>query len=712
MGYKNSPVYVQRQIDRLLRKFRKFVRAYVDDVVVYFKTLEEYLNHLRQIFNLFVESGISVNPKKAFLGYPSVQLLGQKVDSLGLWTAEDKLQAIAKLSFPETLAKLETYLGMTGWLRDYIANYAILAKPLQDRKTLILAASPKSGQERKNFASRSLLQLPSEAELIAFQALQEALSTPSFLAHFDEEAVLYIDLDASKVGFGAMIYHLKGELIGDYPKRSQVQPVLFLSRLLKDAETRYWPTELEIAGIVWVLRKTRHMVESASRTVVYTDHGSALGIAKQTSLSTSFTAKLNLRLIRASEYIQRFRDLEFRHKPGREHIVPDALSRLSNPAAKEAASRCRDDIVGELDALHGYAYTTTSLVELSPDLRKQLLDGYKKDSAWVKISKTLDANKEAGENAAQLPFSRDGEGLIWKTDASTGDLAFTSSRLCVPASCVLVFLEVAHSGSHVGFAKCYESISRQWYIRGLSRQLREYIRHCPQCQLYQTPRHLPHGSLQPILTPPTPYYILTIDFILALPKSRKGYDVIMSVTDKFSRKITLIPGKNTFTAEDWASRLLRRLQKIDWGLPKQIISDRDRKFLSELWKALFTKLGVKLLYSTVYHSQIDGSSERTNQTVEIALRFWMSTLDDVAAWPVTIPAIQAAYNNFISAPLGRAPNEVASGFSLNLPLDLGAYEKQLLPENIARLEAADAIAFAQMNSKFHYDRRHQSQFFR
>lgn len=87
----------------------------------------------------------------------------------------------------------------------------------------------------------------------------------------------------------------------------------------------------------------------------------------------------------------------------------------------------------------------------------------------MKISKTLDVNKEAGENAAQLPFSRDGEGLIWKTDASTGDLAFTPSRLCVLASCVSVFLEVAHSGSHVGFAKCYESISRQWYIRGLFR---------------------------------------------------------------------------------------------------------------------------------------------------------------------------------------------------------------------------------------------------
>ena len=352
-------------------------------------------------------------------------------------------------------------------------------------------------------------------------------------------------------------------------------------------------------------------------------------------------------------------------------------------------------------------------MELSSELRKQLLDGYQKESSWKKISDTLDAN--TGEDAAQLPFVRGTDGLIWKVDSSTGDHGFTPSRLCVSNSCVQTFFEVAHSGgNHPGFAKCYDIISRQWYIRGLTRQLREYLRHCPQCQLYQTPRHLPYGSLQPILTPPVPYHTLTIDFILALPKSSKGYDVLLSVTDKFSRKITLIPGKSTFTAEDWADRLLRRLRKIDWGLPKQIISDRDRKFLSELWKALFTKLGVKLLYSTAYHPQTDGSSERTNQTVEIAIRFWMSTLDDVTAWPLTIPAIQSGYNNAISAPLGKSPNEVAAGFSLNQPLDLGAHEKELLPKDrhIARLEAADAIAFAQTNSKYHYDRRHHPQFFR
>ncbi len=147
---------------------------------------------------------------------------------------------------------------------------------------------------------------PTARELASFKTIQDLLSCPSYLVHPNPERQIFIDLDASKeFGFGAMIYHLKGNLAtGDYLARKAVEPILFLSRLLNPAETRYWPTELELAGIVWVLRKIRHMIESSKHpTLIFTDHGAALGIAKQTSLSTSSTDKLNLRLIRASEYL-------------------------------------------------------------------------------------------------------------------------------------------------------------------------------------------------------------------------------------------------------------------------------------------------------------------------------------------------------------------------------------------------------------------------
>ena len=102
----------------------------------------------------------------------------------------------------------------------------------------------------------------------------------------------------------------------------------------------------------------------------------------------------------------------------------------------------------------------------------------------------------------------------------------------------------------------------------------------------------------------------------------------MSVTCKFSKQVILVEGKDIWSAKDWAYALLRCLNMIDWGLFLELITNRDPKFLSKFWKALFTKLGVKLLYSTVYHMQTDGFSERINQIIEIALGFFIYALED------------------------------------------------------------------------------------
>lgn len=117
MGYKNSPALVQRHVDRILKEHQGYAKAYIDDIVVFSRTLEEHLSHLEAIFSTFRNRRISVKPTKSFLGYPTVQLLGQRVDSLGLTTTEERLRAITALKFPKTLNEWETYLGLTGWLR-------------------------------------------------------------------------------------------------------------------------------------------------------------------------------------------------------------------------------------------------------------------------------------------------------------------------------------------------------------------------------------------------------------------------------------------------------------------------------------------------------------------------------------------------------------------------------------------------------------------
>ena len=180
----------------------------------------------------------------------------------------------------------------------------------------------------------------------------------------------------------------------------------------------------------------------------------------------------------------------------------------------------------------------------------------------------------------------------------------------------------------------------------------------------------------------------------------------MSVTCKFSKRVTLTEGADTWSTEQWAHTFLNRLDLIDWDLPGELITDCDPKFLSKFWTALFTKLGVRLLYSTAYHPQIDGSGKRTNQTVEIALRFFVHAMEDSSRWPEVLPRIQSLLNNTSSSTTGKRPNEIAYGFSPRRPLDLCATVTQ--PDTyVARVEAADSIFFAFANHKEHYDRSHQ-----
>ena len=503
---------------------------------------------------------------------------------------------------------------------------------MQALKTRLLKSAPETGQQRRAYALKTKLRPPSDIELTSFQALQEALSYPMTLVHHNANKTLWIDLDASKeFGFGAVAFHTTGDDVlpeGKWPSSTLMQPILFLSRLLTVAKKNYWPTELEIAGFLWVIKKLRHLVESLRASVVIqTDHTAILDIIQQSPIIlTSSTMRMNVRLVKASQFLRQFH-LIVRHKPGKEHIIPDALSKLAS-----ANSSGHNAEYAELDTL--FVYHTT-LVRINPDLVKQILDGYTSDGWWSRVRKQVLDNEKLGVDKALLPF------VLADADASDSDPYFQSRpkppdntalesdsiskeqsdvfelntnklifhldrstcvrRLCIPPFMAPELLSIVYGEGHPGFLCCHEIISRSWFIQGLTKLLRSFIRYRQQCLSLQTRKHALYGSLQPIQSPPVPFFTLTLDFVLALPMSKEGYNTLMLVTCKFSKRVTLIKGKDTFTAKDWAHTFFARLDLVDWGLPGELIIDRDPKFLSKFWTSLFEKLGVKLLYSIAYH---------------------------------------------------------------------------------------------------------------
>lgn len=122
-------------------------------------------------------------------------------------------------------------------------------------------------------------------------------------------------------------------------------------------------------------------------------------------------------------------------------------------------------------------------------------------------------------------------------------------HLCIPPSVVPDIFFIAHEDGHLGFAHCYKIVTHSWYIRGLTKPLRSFIQYYAQCLALQTRRYPPYSPLQPIQFPLIPFLTLTFDFVFAFLVSIIGFNALISVTCKFSKRVTLIEGVNIWLAE-------------------------------------------------------------------------------------------------------------------------------------------------------------------
>ena len=276
---------------------------------------------------------------------------------------------------------------------------------------------------------------------------------------------------------------------------------MFLSRMLTATEKNYWPTELEITGFVWTIKKVRHLIESSMHPVVIqTNHSAILDIMRQSSItSTTSTMRINVRLVRASQFLRQFR-LDVRHKPNKEHIVSDVLSRLANSKSMLPEDHSKLDVlyacatqavscgnVSSNDNVSLYIYSAI-IVKMNKAFRRRLVLDYQSDRRWRRIAEVVNTNTRlmTNDEGVELPFIRGitDSSLIFHRNKFT-DL----ERLCISKSLIKNILEIAHNNDHPGFDRSFEIVFKSWYIRNLSRHLHDYIKHCPECLALQTRRH-------------------------------------------------------------------------------------------------------------------------------------------------------------------------------------------------------------------------------
>jgi hypothetical protein len=151
-----------------------------------------------------------------------------------------------------------------------------------------------------------------------FLLLQKDLIKTILLMHFDKSKWLWIDLDEFKeFDFEVIVLHVIKKFSKEtWSIKNDIQFIMFLSRLLTTAEKNYWFTELETTNLIWVIKKVRHLIQSSKKSmIIQIDHVVIVDICKQTSIiSINSVMRMNLRLVRASQFLSQFSNLKIRHK--------------------------------------------------------------------------------------------------------------------------------------------------------------------------------------------------------------------------------------------------------------------------------------------------------------------------------------------------------------------------------------------------------------
>ncbi|KAK3571260.1 hypothetical protein QTP86_005974 [Hemibagrus guttatus] len=295
-GLTNAPAVFQALINGVFQDLLgKGVIAYIDDILVYSKSLEEHVLHVREVLSRLQRHHLYVKLEKCEFHRTTVTFLGYVIFQRGVEMDMVKVRAVTDWPAPTTVRELQRFLGFANFYRRFIRNYSSVAGPL----TSLLRGKPKR------------LAWTDQARA-AFQQLKESFTSAPILRHPDPDLPFVVVVDASSNGLGAVLSQRHGE-------PGKLHPCAYYSRKLTAAECNYDVGNRELLAIKAALEEWRHWLEGACHPFqVLTDH---------CNLEYLHGAKrLNPWQARWALFFTRFR-FTVTYRPGSKNGKADALSR-------------------------------------------------------------------------------------------------------------------------------------------------------------------------------------------------------------------------------------------------------------------------------------------------------------------------------------------------------------------------------------------------
>ena len=667
-GLTNSPAVFMRMMNRVFGDLiDKGLSYYVDDLMLYSKTLDDHVTLIQIVFERLRDNNLHVKLTKCEFAVSELEFCGVKVSSSGYSISEPQVDAMCDYpSFDPTKDKTKKYaqrlLGSVRWFADFIPELGNIAQPLFD-------LTKDSNSEPWGILHQSI-----------WRILQFHLTTAPTLKYFDPSLETRTHTDASKFAIGGWL--------GQVHPDGKEYVVSYWSRKMISAELNYPVHEQEFLALHQFVRKFRTFLHGVPFTA-FVDHKAMERLQTQQFLSP--------RQVRWIQELQEFMP-KIQYIDGPSNTFADWLSRrpdfefvecpecnfrisvgggvtLRSSTNKKPKSKTSDNLNGSRvsstrneTGVGGCNFCNYSPPEVSPFCSSistspldpsSLLDlgtpafkaAQDSDTFCQKLQDWSEAGAPAKEKGFFKSFKRDSETGLW----------FRNGNIIIPKGDYrLRILEYFHDRvdhGHFGAAKTLYSISRSTYWPEMIEDVKNFVKSCDPCQ--KNKRSSNTGLLQPLEISDERFESLNID-LASLPMSENQRDTVLVIHDRCSKISEFVPTTSDVTAKTIALLIYRHWYLKGYGFPKELVSDRDPRFVSDIWNEFCSLVGIKRAMSTARHQQTDGGAEVVIRILKDILKKVTNHKQD--DWVEKLPMVQFAINNSIHSSTGFTPFYLAHAF--------------------------------------------------
>ncbi|CAF1412956.1 unnamed protein product [Adineta steineri] len=683
-GLKNSPPSFQRVMADILAPCRQFSLVYIDDIVVFSRSFEEHLDHIRQLLSILSKYNFQLNPPKCKLFHQKIDYLSHIISEEGFQPNNDRIQSIMNLREPSTLVEANKFLGGLSWYRKFVPRFASIAAPIHKVTNL-------TKQNRKNFKWE-------QPQHEAFLRLKQFLvTTPLFLDYPNDNYPVILTTDASKIGIGGTLQqNINGEIKNLY----------YHSQVTSSTQKRYDPIELEALAIWMCFQRMRPYLLGRS-VIIYTDHCPLCNMMNSTVK--------NRRVDRISILLQEYDIEKIIHIKGQHNCLADYLSRHPIPREEEifdedygiaeqdkgepTVIECVPDetppLAGAITRsetkklrLEQDKNTTTitpSQKNVTPsstveeeeddqgkDSASQDIQKYRFDMEQLKIEQEKDPviqQKiiEVKKNPVKCSYELK-DGLLYKLLMMRVNCNTKKKIIYLPSSMINNLLQVYHSdplSGHFGVQRTYLKIKNIFWWPDMKQSITRYIQSCLPCQQYNITRTKKPGRLQPIPPPEGPFQLIGMDYCGPLKQTPSGNQYVLCITDYFTRWIVAVAVPDC-SAQTTAEAFFKEYI-CKYGVPAVVLSDQGTHFHNQLMEAMSKLVGYDHTYSTTYHPQSNGMIERFNATFIPQIAKLQDRENN--NWDEFLAPVVFAYNTGCHSTTQYSPFQLLFGREARLPTE-------------------------------------------